>query len=293
VMSRPADLDAVLYEPGAPSSSFLMRLASQALSAFAAFALLVVAGRGLWRRYASSAAFSRARHFSVLCRRIAAPLDPTAPFRAILPAIARLRGLAQQGLFRVRRIAHRLAGSAGGRPNVRPTDLNAILRSLEGSIRKRLRGAVTCRLSLLPGAWLCETDPAALSSLILDLVAEAVAFMPTGGELVVGTRQYSLDHAMTAELPGSAPGDYLRLTVKDGGRGLSSAGLERVFYPKATARPAAAAAWQLTRRLGGFAAVESAEGVGTAVHLYFRRSVAVTESVSSTAADEVHALAAE
>jgi hypothetical protein len=31
----------------------------------------------------------------------------------------------------------------------------------------------------------------------------------------------------------------------------------------------------LTRRFGGFTRVESAEGIGTAVHLYFRRAVAV------------------
>jgi hypothetical protein len=54
-----------------------------------------------------------------------------------------------------------------------------------------------------------------------------------------------------------------------------------------------AAAWLSTRRLGGFAAVESAEGVGTAVHLYFRRAVDGGESASPPAADDVHALAAE
>jgi hypothetical protein len=53
--------------------------------------------------------------------------------------------------------------------------------------------------------------------------------------------------------------------------------LEQVFYPATTARPAAAIAWRLTRRLGGFAAVESAEGIGTAVHLFFPR---ITETAT-------------
>jgi ABC-type nitrate/sulfonate/bicarbonate transport system substrate-binding protein len=292
-MSRPADLDAVLYKPAGQPADFLLRLALVTLAALAVFALFVFAGRWLWNRYRPSVTFVRALNFSVLCGRIASPLGRSGLFPAIRPGIAKLRGLARQGIFRLRLVAYHLAGVTGsGRPNVRPTDLNAVLRTLEGSIRKRLRGAVTCRLSLLPSAWLCETDPAALSSLMLDLVSEAVAFMPTGGELVVGTRQYTVDSAMTAEFPGSAPGDYVRVTVKDSGRGLSPVGLERVFFPKATARPAAAAAWQLTRRIGGFAAVESADGVGTAVHLYFRRSIALAESASSPAED-LHALAAE
>jgi hypothetical protein len=40
----------------------------------------------------------------------------------------------------------------------------------------------------------------------------------------------------------------------------------------------------LTRRLGGFAAVESAEGVGTAVHLYFR-AVDIAQSAEFSADD--------
>ena len=48
--------------------------------------------------------------------------------------------------------------------------------------------------------------------------------------------------------------------------------MERIFDPSVTVRPAACAAWLLTRKFGGFARVESAEGVGTAVHLYFPRA---------------------
>jgi len=63
------------------------------------------------------------------------------------------------------------------------------------------------------------------------------------------------------------------LTVRDNGPGLSAERLDQVFDPAATARPAVAAAGELARRLGGFARVESAEGIGTAVPLYFRRAV--------------------
>ena len=96
--------------------------------------------------------------------------------------------------------------------------------------------------------------------------------MPAGGDLIIGTRQYAIDDAMATEHRGSAARDYVRLTVKDNGHGLSQERLDSIFDPAATARPAVAAAGELTRRLGGFARVESAEGIGTAVHLYFRRA---------------------
>ena len=153
-------------------------------------------------------------------------------------------------------------------------------------MRRRLPGAVSCRLSLLPETRLCHADSDAVTAMILDLVAEAANDMPNGGELVVGTRQYTIDHAAAVEFPGSAPGDYVRVTVKDSGCGLSAERLEHIFYPQTTVRPAVAATWQSTHRLGGFAAVESAEGVGTAVHLYFRCAVETGESAEAPITDD-------
>src|SRR5258707_4998077 len=122
--------------------------------------------------------------------------------------------------------------------------------------------------------------------MIPDLVAEAADDRPNGGELVVGPRQCTIDQAAAVEFPGSAPGEYVRVTVKDSGCGLFAERLERIFYPETTVRPAAAAAWQLTRRLSRFAAVECAAGVGTAVHLYFRRAVEVGESAEAPITDD-------
>jgi signal transduction histidine kinase len=166
---------------------------------------------------------------------------------------------------------HRLTASPGG---VAPgsTDLNAQLTALERSLRRRLPGAVDCRFSLLPELWLCHADPAAVAAAVRELVGAAVADMPAGGDLVVGTRQYAIDNAAAAEFGADAVGDYVRLTVKDNGAGLSAERLDGILDRETTVKPAVAAAWELTRRLGGFTRVESVEGVGTAVHLYFCRA---------------------
>lgn len=161
-----------------------------------------------------------------------------------------------------------------------------MLTTLEYSIRRRVPSSVNCRLSLLPELWLCYTDPDAIVATTLDLVAAAAADMPAGGDLIVGTRQYAIDDAVAAELPGSAAGDYVRLTVKDNGPGLSQERLDSIFDPAATSRPAVVAAEELTRRLGGFARVESAEGIGTAVHLYFRRAAIASERAQQPPDDQ-------
>src|SRR5262249_54101142 len=118
----------------------------------------------------------------------------------------------------------------------------------------------------------------------LDLAAAALADLmgadlkgadlKSKSELVVGTRNFAFDAASLAGTPGAELGEFARITVRDNGPGLSEQALERIFDRAATARPSAAAAAAAMRTLGGFARVESAEGIGTAIHLYFPRVAA-------------------
>ena len=116
-----------------------------------------------------------------------------------------------------------------------------------------------------------------MRALVLDLAAAAGADLKGNGELVVGTRNYAFDEAALAATPGAQIGEYVRVTVRDNGPGFSDEALDRIFDPGATPRPSAAAAAATMRDLGGFARVESAEGIGTAVHLYFPRAAIPVE----------------
>jgi ABC-type nitrate/sulfonate/bicarbonate transport system substrate-binding protein len=292
-ISRPADLEAFLYNPGAATWGFSFRLVLLIFAAVAILAGFVAADR-FWRWRRRGAIPAEAFNPAKTRKWIPASFLRSRPLMLGRPDLARLCAIAHHGFDRARSITRQLvASTTGGGPALRPTDLGAALTGVEGLIRRRLPGAVKCRLSLLPELQLCHADPDAVTAMVLNLAAEAAADMPNGGDLVVGTRQCTIDHTSAVEFPGSAPGDYVRVTVKDSGSGLSAERLERIFYPEATARPAAAAAWRLTHRLGGFAAVESAEGVGTAVHLYFRRAVDNGETADPPGAVHAEPLAAE
>src|SRR5204863_3624004 len=97
------------------------------------------------------------------------------------------------------------------------------------------------------------------------------------GELIVGTRNIAIDAEALADTPGAQIGEFARITVRDNGPGLAEEALARIFDRAQTSRPSAAAAAETMRDLGGFARVESAEGVGTAIHLYFPRAPAPVE----------------
>jgi ABC-type nitrate/sulfonate/bicarbonate transport system substrate-binding protein len=153
-----------------------------------------------------------------------------------------------------------------------PTDLNAVVTRLERTLRQRVPRRVAFRLSLLPELWQCRVDPQAVRALVLDLVDAAAAELKGKGDLVVGTRNYAFTEANLAATPGAQPGEYVRVTVRDNGSGLSDEALDKVFDAAATTRPSAALAKATMQRLGGFVRIESAESVGTAIHLYFPRA---------------------
>jgi signal transduction histidine kinase len=131
----------------------------------------------------------------------------------------------------------------------------------------------------LPELWRCRAEAPIARALVLDLVAAAADDLKGNGELVVGTRNYAFDSATVADTPGAQIGEYVRVTVRDNGAGLAEEALDRIFDIATTSRPSVARAAEAMRNIGGFARVESAEGIGTAVHLYFPRAAGPAENV--------------
>jgi ABC-type nitrate/sulfonate/bicarbonate transport system substrate-binding protein/signal transduction histidine kinase len=294
-MTRPTELDDFLYDPDAAARSRTDRHAEIVVAG--AVGVVVLLALGLlwgWRRrqpasagagYAATRGADTERGLAAVVadiaeelreavERLAGAVEQIRRHAVLQPRLGPASATALDGLGHLRVLGRRLSlAAARGAPGVRPTDLNALLGSLEAPLRRRLPENVTCRLSLLPEPWLGDVDPDTLAPLIEELVDAAIADMPAGGTLIVGTRHFAIDAATAAQTPGAAVGEYVRITVRDDGGGLDGEGLEQIFDPTASPRPAVAAARELVRRLGGFARVESAEGIGTAVHLYFRHSV--------------------
>lgn len=301
-LARPVDLDAFLYQARATPRGAGERQTWAALFGAVAIAILLIAGGFSWHRRRRSAlgdglafagsganralveaATGIADELAAVADRIAAALEEIRRQAVVQPRLGRFCATALEALDALRAITRRLTMLPGA-PSAQPTDLNAALTAIERAIRQELPVGVAFRLSLAPEAWLCAADADAVAGAVLDLVAIAADETPADGEVVVGTRNMTIDRTGAAETPGGAPGEYLRLTVRNSGPGLPPESLNRIFDARATVRPAIAAAWQLTRVLGGFARVETAEGVGTAVHLFFRRSAPAATTAAPPAA---------
>jgi ABC-type nitrate/sulfonate/bicarbonate transport system substrate-binding protein len=265
---RTADADEFVYDPDAAARN------RTDLRSFAIIAATLVGGLAvtawLWRRRRrgpASAVTGGAAAASSAAPRTAAPAT-TAPAPSAPATTA----------------PETSAASPSAPKEPAGADLNALLSALERTLRQRVPRRVEFRLSLLGELWRCRAEPQIVRVLVLDLAAAALADLKGKGELVVGTRNFAFDAAALAATPGSELGEYARITVRDNGPGLSEQALERIFDRAATARLSAAAAAETMRTHGGFARVESAEGVGTAVHLYFPRVAAAADTAPAKSA---------
>jgi ABC-type nitrate/sulfonate/bicarbonate transport system substrate-binding protein len=200
---------------------------------------------------------------------------PAAVEHVFAPSAAALAALAKHAagwLARIPGIASRLPvliERYRGKPD--GADVNAALADLDRVLRRRLTRPTPLRLSLFAELWPCAAAPRAIARAVLDLTAATAAELPARADLLIGTRNISLDPVRAGELA-AATGDYVRVTVRDSGPGIAEAAFGHLFDPATTSKPAIAAAGQAVERLGGFVRVETAEGVGTAVHFFFPRA---------------------
>jgi CheY-like chemotaxis protein len=141
---------------------------------------------------------------------------------------------------------------------------------------------VSCRFDVQENLWPCSFDKNQIGQVIDNLVINAQQAMPFGGEIVVSARNVTLTEK---ELPTLPKGNYVKLSVKDSGIGMSKELLPRIFDPFFTTKAMGhglglATCYSIVNRHGGAIDVESEPGKGSTFFVYLPAS---TEAVSFTA----------
>jgi PAS domain S-box-containing protein len=132
-------------------------------------------------------------------------------------------------------------------------------------------------------------DPGQIEQAIVNLAVNARDAMPDGGELTLSTAFKHLDEAAARMRVPMPPGDYVCLSVRDTGHGMSPDTLARIFEPFFTTKPAGkgtglglSMVYGTLKQIGGFVFVESELGHGTTFTLYFPPAAEAELSATST-----------
>jgi len=139
--------------------------------------------------------------------------------------------VAERAGLQAKELAHRLTTFAKGINPVRKLENMAPLfrevaeNTFKGSI-------VTCDISIAENLWPCEVDAAQIRQVIENVLINAKEAMPDGGiveliaaNTITGTNIKSLGR-----------GNYVRIIIKDHGKGIPSENLPRIFDPYFTTK---------------------------------------------------------
>ncbi len=176
---------------------------------------------------------------------------------ATLNTINRAKGLTQQ----------LLTFAKGGEPIREKVDLKTHIReiadfSLSGS-------NIACNYDISDDLWPCTVDKAQISQVLENIIINANQAMPGGGEIDI--RAYNLTIEEN-EHPSLEKGDYVKISIKDRGKGIPKENLKRVFDPFFTTKARGqglglSTSYSIMNRHKGTIDVESTPGKGTVFHL--------------------------
>ena len=206
-------------------------------------------------------------------------------------AMEELLSVAEKAGLQAKELAHRLITFAkGGYLLRRVTSLEPILRETVANVLADSN--VQCRFSIADDLWSSEIDDEQIQRVIRNIVLNAREAMPEGGMMDVAAEN------VTAQAKGGLPlkeGNYLKVSIRDRGVGISKENLSKIFDPYYTTKTARgqrgiglglAVCYSIVKNHGGLMTVESEPGSGTTFHIYLPAFPhAVAEPSSDSAGD--------
>jgi signal transduction histidine kinase/ActR/RegA family two-component response regulator len=166
-----------------------------------------------------------------------------------------------------------LGFARGGKYEVKPTDLNALIKH-ENEMFGRTKKEIRIHGRYEKDLWAVELDQGQIRQVLLNLYVNAWQAMPGGGNLYVQTTNLTFDEQYSRSFK-IAPGRYVNISVTDTGIGMDAETREKVFDPffstKDTGQGSGlglASVYGIIKNHGGFINVYSEKGSGSTFNIY-------------------------
>ncbi len=158
-------------------------------------------------------------------------------------------------------------------------DINSLVRTLDGMLRRLLGEHNRLELALGPGRLLVKVDPVQMERVLMNLAANARDAMPAGGRLVVATDGVRRNEDRSDEQAEAADAEeYVVVSVADTGCGMDTATASRIFEPFFTTKEEGkgtglglSTVYGIVKQSDGHIAICSEPGKGTTFAIYLPR----------------------
>ncbi len=163
----------------------------------------------------------------------------------------------------------------------RPLQIQPIIKETVKFLRASLPATVEIKAHLTKTDWLVMADPVQIQQILLNLSVNAAhAIGIAGGLLDIHLTPKTITKIDAESIGGIHPGDFLQLSVRDTGHGMSRVILDRIFDPFFTTKAVGegtglglSVVHGIITDLGGRLLVESEAGQGTIFHIYLARDI--------------------
>jgi two-component system cell cycle sensor histidine kinase/response regulator CckA len=156
-----------------------------------------------------------------------------------------------------------------------PTQVNDVLATAADKLPRLLTPAVKLDVKARPGLPRISADATMMDNLLAALAANAREAMPEGGRLTITAEAVTLRPADISSKPRARAGEFVRLSVRDTGVGISPEILPRIFEPFFTTKPAGqgaglglATAYGIVKQHRGWFEVQSQVNQGSVFHIF-------------------------
>jgi len=173
-------------------------------------------------------------------------------------------------------------------------DLNSLVNSIEGMLRRLIGENIQLVCDADPALGRVKADPGQIEQVLFNLVVNSRDAMPAGGRIAIRTANLVLLPGDPRVESGLTTGEYVVLVFSDTGCGMDAETQTRIFEPFFTTKEKGkgtglglSTVYGIVRQSGGHIGVESAKGKGATFTILLPRvegEVEATVTVSAEAA---------
>ncbi len=155
-----------------------------------------------------------------------------------------------------------------------PINVNIFIASIHKILCRLIGENISLTTQLSPEISLVLADQSQIEQIIMNLVINARDAMERGGTITVGTTNQTIDSTFVRNNRGAIEGDYVVISVRDTGMGMSEETIARIFEPFFTTKAESgtglglATVYGIVKQNNGYIRVLSQIGIGTEFKVY-------------------------
>ncbi|MCD6272390.1 MAG: response regulator [Deltaproteobacteria bacterium] len=170
-------------------------------------------------------------------------------------------------------VAQLLAYARGGKYHIKTLSLSDFVIDTLSLLKHSIGNAIQLDTDLPSDILNVEADLNQMQMVLSDVLRNAFEAMDGKGCIRIACRNTMITDEIVEDFPGLKPGNYVKLTITDDGRGMDQETRKRIFEPFFTTKfegrgLGMAAAYGIVKNHGGWISVDSEPGQGTILTIY-------------------------